>query len=211
MRGVIRSRSTRPAARRSRAKVFKRVRSFPVAYSQIQHGQVSVVRVSTPLAGRVYYFWWVDGTYVGMTASAEYRLLLPAGEQARVECVASQNPHFDYRAHGPATPPARAVIWWIASTAADVDYYRIDESRDGAAWSELVRVVHSPGLWDHRYVTGRLVDLAGYAWRVVPVNRAGNEGAPIDQLPRTAVRTPDAPDYTVAFDEGTTRVTFSAA
>ena len=209
-RGVIQSRTARPAARRSRAKVLNRVRSFPVTYEQSQQGQLSTIRVGTPLAGRVYYFWWVDGTYAGMTAGPEYVLLLPAGEQARVECVPSQNPLFDYLTYGPSTPPARALVWWIGSPAADVDYYRIDQAADGGAWSELGQVVHASELWDYRYLTPRLDDLTSYAWRVVSIDKAGNEGPPIVQSPRAIVRAPDAPDYTAAFDEGTTRVTFSA-
>ncbi|KKN53078.1 hypothetical protein LCGC14_0605900 [marine sediment metagenome] len=182
-----------------------------MTYEQFQLGQLTTVRVTSPLVGDVYHYWFIDGTFVAMTASPEYVLILPEGDQARVECIASNDASFDYVLNGPATPSIRSVVWWIASTAADVALYKIEQAKDGGVWTEIGRMNHDADRWDYRLVTPRLDDLSSYAWRVVPVDKAGNDGQVVSQAARTIVRTPDGPDFTVAFDEGTTRVTFTEA
>lgn len=209
--GVIAGKARRRRARPSRSRILRRARSFPLTYEQFQLGQLTTVRVTTPLAGDVYYYWYVDGAFVGMTTSPEYVLILPEGDQARVECRASHDASFDYATNAPATPATRSVVWWIVSTASDVAIYRVEQQKDGGAWVEIARINHDAALWDYRIATPRLDDLGSYAWRVVPVDKTGNDGAAIAEAARTIVRTPDAPDFTTTFDEGTTRVTFTAA
>lgn len=209
--GVIAGRAHPQRAHRLRSQILTRARSFPLTYEQFQLGQLTTIRVTTPLVGNVYYYWFVDGAFVGMTASPEYVMILPEGDQARVECIASNDASFDYLLNRPATPATRSVVWWIASASSDVAAYRIEQAKDGGAWAEIGRINHDAARWDYRFVSPRLDDLASYAWRVVPIDRVGNDGEVVSRAVRTIVRTPDGPDFAIAFDDYTTRVTFTAA
>ncbi len=209
--GVIGGKPPHRRDRRPRSQVLRRARSFGLTYEQFNLDHVSMVRVTSDLVGEVYFYWFLDGAFVAMTRSAEYQINLPEGDQARVECIASNDASFDVVANGPATPATRVVIWWISSASSDVASYRVEQQKDGGDWVTIGRVNHDASLWDYQLVTPRLDDLASYAWRVVPVDQAGNDGTAVSESARTIVRTPDGPDFTIAFDEGTTRVTFTEA
>lgn len=101
------------------------------------------------------------------------------------------------------------TIWWVRSLASDVAEYRVEQQKDGGAWTVVATVPAIAGRWTYQQITDQLVDLASYAWRVVPVDTAGTDGTPIVIPAERVVRTPDAPDFTVSYDAGTQRVTFS--
>ena len=81
----------------------------------------------------------------------------------------------------------------------------------GGDWSPIATVAYQAGAWDYRITSPRLDDLADYAWRVSSVDAAGNVGSATSLTARTIVRTPDAPEFTATFDDGTTKVTFAEA
>lgn len=179
------------------------------AYSQTYVAGVTTVTVTSSLAGTVYFHWYADGTYLGATEGPSRSFFVEEGEQLRVEVVDTTDADFDPVAGAPAAYPARRTLWWCRSIDADVDHYRIEEQVDGGDWSTIGLVPHDDATWQYELVTERLDDLADYAWRVVPVDRAGNDGTAIALRTERVVRTPDAPDFTATFDPDTTRVTFT--
>ena len=172
---------------------------------------ITEVTVTSSLSGTIYFHWWLDGIYQGMTESATRGFFLPVGEQARVEVIDSNSAAFDPVASAPAAYPPRRSLFWIRSLAADVLRYRIEQQKDGGGWTTLGYVDHLPAGWSYSHLTDRLTDLSTYAWRIVPVDAAGNDGTSLSLGSEKIVRTPDAPGFAIAFDEGTTKVTFSAA
>ena len=104
---------------------------------------------------------------------------------------------------------ARRELWWTRSTESDVAFYRVKQQRAAAG---LATIAEPPATdeWSYRTTTPRLDDLTNYDWEILPVDAAGNEGTALVIQQEQVVRTPDAPDFTVSFDGGTTRVTFTA-
>lgn len=179
------------------------------AYQTVRAGDVTRVTVTSDLAGTVYYFWYLDGSYVGSGQMPWWDFHADQAEQARVECLDSTDPDFDPYENAPAAYPPRRTLWWIRSTDADVDHYRIDKVKDGGDPELLAIVPHDDGVWSYAFVTGRLTDLSVYTWTITPVDAAGNEGTAVTIGPEVIVRTPDAPDFTATFAPATTRVAFA--
>ncbi len=188
------------------------------AYSQTRIGNATVVTVTSDRGEPVlYYHWYVDGVWVGSTTAPERAFYLDSGDEATILCLDTADPAFDGAAAGAmgggAAPgwSARRSIWWVRSAATDVAYYRVDQSKAGGAWAEIGRIPADETRWDYSLLTSRLDDLTEYAWRVVPVDMAGNDGTALALDAETVVRTPDSPDYAIAFSAETTRVTWSEA
>jgi hypothetical protein len=209
--GVVGSRPMRQPAPLPRSQVIRTTFQKTVSYAQRRDGNVTTVTVTTNLGGAVYYHWYLDGIWVAVTTSNQYSFVTAPDEQARIECIPTQDPRFDYVTNAPATPAARVTLWWIRSTDSDVKEYKVEQQKDAGGWSTIATVPYQAGAWDYRITSPRLDDLGSYEWRVTPVDAAGNEGSATSLDARTIVRTPDAPDFAVAFDEGTTKVTFSEA
>lgn len=183
------------------------------AYDIIRVDNVVTVTVTSDQIAEdvtVYYHWYVNGAYVGETVLASRDFYLAPGELARVECVDTLDADYDPLAAAPVGYPARRTLWWIRSTATDVDVYVVDQQKDGGNWTELGRLRISDA-WSYSFLTPPLDDLSEYTWRITPVDTAGNEGSALTIGPEDVVRTPDAPNFTVTFDEGTTRVTIAEA
>jgi len=210
MLGVIGSRARRSGSH-ARSQVIHGQWQKTVAYSQRREGNVTTVTVTTSLGGTVYYHWFLDGVWVGQTTTNYRSFGLAADEQARIECVPSHDAYFDWAAHSPATPAARVLLWWIRSSDTGVKQYKVEQQKDAGDWTTIATVAHQDDQWDYRLTTPRLDDLGSYAWRITPVDAAGNEGSATALDARTIVRTPDAPNFAIAFDDGTTKVTFSEA
>jgi hypothetical protein len=92
----------------------------------------------------------------------------------------------------------------------DVDFYRVEQQRASEAWTVLGIVRQLSGQWSFSLETPRLDDLTAYTWRVIGVDVAGNDGAPLVLGPETMVRTPNAPRFTISFDDVSHKVTFAA-
>jgi len=179
------------------------------AYTLTRLGEVTTVTVTSDLAGTIYYHWYTDGCYVGGGQSASRSFYLGLSDQTRVEVVDTNDADFDPVAGAPAGWPARRTLWWVRSIEADVASYRVEQKLGAGDWSTLAIVHDRPEAWDYAVMTDRLDDLSDYTWRVVPVDAAGNDGTPFTIGPEQIVRTPDAPNFTITFDAGTTKVTFA--
>lgn len=185
----------------------------------VRVGDLLTMRVTSGLTaaatGSVYFHWYIDGEHVAKTTSGRYSFYLPSGDQVRIVVLDTVDP--DAVANAPDGYPARRQLFWTRNTDARVSHYRIEQQKDGGDWTVVARIREQVGVWEHRYRTERLTDLATYSWRIVPVDVAaagdtsGNDGTVLTIGPEKIVRTPDAPDFTVAFDDGTQKVTFDAA
>jgi hypothetical protein len=180
-------------------------------YQQTRLGNVVTVTVTSDLSGVIYYHWYLDGLYVGVTEANEQSFYLDPDEQARVECVDTNSATFDPVANAPEGFPARRTLWWVRSLATDVEHYRVEQQAEGSqTWTTIGLVEHEADRWHYSLMTDRLDDLTTYTWRVVPVDTLGNDGTATTIGPEKIVRAPDAPDWTLSYDEGTDQVTFAA-
>ena len=183
-------------------------------YQVTRFAEISLVTVTSDLGGTIYYHWYQDGKHVDATAWPFRAFWLPVGDSSRIEVVDTAEADFDWQAGAPDGYPARRTLWWTSAEwpdlEDDLDYYRVDQKTDGD-WEAIGTVHQSRFRWDYSLLTERLDDLTEHTWRIVPVDRAGNDGDPLEVGPEMVVRTPDAPRFEIAFDEGTTKVTFSEA
>ena len=186
-------------------------RIAPVTYQVQRFGQLTTVTVTADLAAPCFYYWYLDGVFVERTTANVKEFHLGVGDQARVEVVASHAHDLDTAAAAPDGWPARRRIWWVRSLDASVRSYRVDQKLGAGDWTELQTVHHAAEAWQYEIITGRLTDLGEYQWRVVPIDAAGNDGSAVSIASETLVRRPDSPRFAIAFDDGTTKVTFSAA
>ena len=209
--GIIGSRSQPRPADLPRSQIIRHPFHRTLTYSQRRHGNVSTVTVTSSLSGNVWFHWYLDGVWQAVSTSNQYSFVIAPGEQARVECIATNTVDLDYIANAPNTPAARVALWWIRSTDTDIKEYKVEQQKDGGDWSTIATVAYQAGAWDYRITSPRLDDLGSYAWRVSSVDAAGNVGTATTLTARTIVRTPDAPEFTATFDDGTTKVTFAEA
>jgi len=180
-----------------------------IAYSAVRIGEVTEVTVTTSLAGVLAYHWYADGAWVGQTSGPTRSFMVPEGEQLRLAVVPTADADFDPIAGAPAGWPGRRTLWWVRSLDTDVAAYRVEQQAGAGDWETLAEIPQATGQWDFSLVTGRLDDLTDYAWRITPIDAAGNEGTPITIGPERIVRTPDAPEFTIEFEEESETVEFS--
>ena len=180
-------------------------------YTQSGFGQTTLIEVSSDLTPPVWFHWYLDGVFQATTTVGEFWISLEPGVQARLEVIDSTDPDFDPLANCPAAYPATRSLWWIRSLAADLDRYRVEQQQDGGDWTTVATVLKKDNQWHYHIESGRLVDLATYAFRIVPIDAAGNDGTAQSLSSRRIVRTPAAPDFSLTFNEGPTTITIGAA
>lgn len=171
----------------------------------------TIVTVVSDLSGTVMYHWYLDGAFVSATNNPSKTFFIEQGDQVRVEVIDTLDPDFDSVANAPVGYPARRSLWWVRSTSLDVAKYRIEQQRETEGFVVVNEVTHVPGAWSFSILTVRLDDLTNYDWRIIPIDGSGNEGTPLAFGPQKVVRRPDSPGFEIAFDSGTTKVTFNAA
>ena len=179
-------------------------------YPLSSFGQTTTVTVSSDLTPPVWFHWYLDGSFQETTTVGEFRISLEPGSQARLEVIDTTDPDFDPLANEPAAWPATKDLWWIGSLAADLDRYRVEQQQDGGDWTPIATVLKQDNQWHYHIESGRLVDLATYAFRIVPIDAAGNDGTAHSLSSRRIVRTPDAIDFSLTFNEGPTTMTIDA-
>jgi len=180
-------------------------------YEQMRTGIQTQVMVQSDLTGTVYYHWYLDGGYLGYTTTPYRSFTLPQDDQSEFAVVDTTDASFDPVANAPTHYTAKRPIWWVRSAATDVDYYRVDQKKGAGEWEQIGVVYEDATHWDYQVTTPRLDDLGTYTWRVVPVDTIGNEGTALTIGPELIVRTPDAPEVTITYDEGTDKVTIAEA
>jgi len=181
------------------------------AYSQQQVGNVTIVTVTSGLSGTIYYHWYLDGLWQGVTQAPSKSFVLGVGKQARIEVNDTNDVDYDGPANAPTAYPAVRTLTWIRSLASDVACYRVEQQQDGGDWNTIGTVQRNGAQWEYRFTTPALDDLSTYDWRVYPIDETGNDGTVLNLDGELIVRTPDSPDYTVTFDSGTTKVAFAEA
>jgi len=183
------------------------------SYTQQQFGTLTVVTVVSDLSGTIYYHWYIDGAYIASTQSPTRGFTFEAGDEVRIEINDTNDADYDPIANAPAGYPAKRTIDWIRSLDDDVVSYRVEQKKRAVEWVSIGTVRRNGEAWSDGYalLSPRLDDLSTYDWRIVPIDAAGNDGTATGLDSEDVVRTPDAPDFTISFDEGTTKVTFAAA
>ena len=179
------------------------------SYQITRLDDVTQVIVTSDIVGEVFFHWYLDGLYMGATAGGTRCFQIAPDGQAEVEVTDTDDPDFDPMSYTPAAPPARKRLWWVRSPDEDTKKYRIEQQQDGGDWTVLDEVSAGSGQWNYYYTTPRLIDLAEYAWRITPIDAAGNPGTPLALTSELFVRRPDAPRFAAAFNPTPRTVTFS--
>ena len=179
--------------------------------SVVLMGGVSIVTASCFLAAPVYYHWYLDGQYLGMTTLAERSFRLVAGDQVQLIVLATRLADFDPYANAPAGYPARKTVWWIRSLDPSAAWYRVDQQQPDSSWLPVARLAADSKTWGYCWLSGRLADLTAAAFRIVPLDALGREGSPLVFPPEMIVRTPDSPAFTISFNPTNQLLTLSAA
>jgi hypothetical protein len=179
------------------------------SYTTTRSGNTTLVTVTSSLSGTVYYHWYAD-VYLGFTTTPSRTFVVMPIDQIRINCYDTNDPNFDPYSVSEATVSAKRLVAWVRSLAADVALYRVEQSSNGGPWTAIGFVADSPSTWLYTLLSPRLNDLTSYAWRVVPIDEAGNDGTPTGTIPSEyIVRGVDAPKFSFSFNAGTTHVTFT--
>jgi hypothetical protein len=179
------------------------------AYSQRRVSRTTYVTVTSSLSGTIYYHWYLDGIYLGVTNVPTKGIMLEASEQARIECVDTTNAVYDGASYGATDYPARRILSWVRSVDSSVVAYVIRQKKAAGSYADLARV-HDRGEWSYQYTTPRLDDLTEYTWQIVPVDASGNEGSALTIGPELIVRTPDSPRFSTTWDADESTLTVAA-
>lgn len=183
-----------------------------------RHQNMTEIKVTSDLSGTIYVHGYVDGSWIGRVVAnadktATFFVAMEDGDQAEFVAQDTTDDAYDPISNAPIGYPARRTVWWTASTSSDIAFYRVQfgtgQSLPGA-WTDLGDV-WDDGKWSYVFISQRLVDLTWYWFRIVPYDKAGNAGTVKTIGPEFVVRRPDAPDFTTAFNDGTQKVTYSAA
>jgi len=181
------------------------------SYASTRVGGMTEITVASDLSGTIYYHWYQDGVYLGVTALPRMSFFLDAGEQADVVCQDTLDADYDPLDAAPDGWPARRAVWWLRSVDADVASYRVEQCVDAGDCTTIDTIDRDGEAWEYAILSDRLEDLATHEWRVIPIDVAGNDGTALELDSEIVVRRPDAPDFTVEYSAGTNRVTFTAA
>lgn len=181
------------------------------SYSQVQHGDITIVAITSSYTGTVYFHWYLDGAFVSTTTTPSQSFMIGVDTQAHVDCLDTDDRDYQPPARLPDEYSARRTLWLLRSFSTDTAKYKIEQQEDGGDWTELGTVVVESDSWSYEFTTMPLTDLASIGWRITPIDTTDNEGSAVSIPARDIVRWPDAPDFTVAFDSGTARVTFTEA
>jgi len=173
-------------------------------------GRSTTITAVSGLGGTVFFHCYIDGTWIGQNETGIFFVTLDVDEQAQVDVVDTTDANFDFITNGPVVYSAKRTLYWTASTDADISFYKIEENKDGAGFVEIGRVDDN-GNWSFIFLTKKLTDLASYQFRITPFDMAGNAGTAITLSAETVVRVPEAPKFTISFDDPTDKLTYTAA
>lgn len=177
--------------------------------SVVRFENITQVTVTTGLTGVIYYHWYVDGEHFAVTNAPRYSFFFDTADQRRIAVKVTNDPDYDGILNAPKGYPVYRTIYWIRSTDTDVIKYKIQMQKDGGDWTTIGYTPHNDETWEYEYKTPALTDLSTYAFRVYPIDKATNDGTVITLDSEKVVRRPDAPNFTIAYDEDTDKVTFT--
>ena len=152
--------------------------------------------------GTVFYVY-LGGLFAFETQLTEWTFQTPAGgETAALHIeILDEEPGYD-----PEVLPGRALLCWYGVD--DVDYYTVEEYVD-SSWTERQRIIDR-GEGYFRWRSRILEDVTTHQFRVTATGDNGNDSTALS-LTIFMVRVPDKPRVTYAYDDGTRKVTISAA
>ena len=176
-----------------------------------RQASVTTVTVISDLSGTIYYHWYIDGAFVGTSLEPMHCFALQADDQVRFAVIDTTDANYDPVANAPAGWPARRSIWWLRAGDTSIARYRVEQKKGAGSWTIIGYAEQAGAAWMHDLLTERLEDLETHQWRVIPIDEYGNDGTACILPAEKIVRRPDAPDFTVSFDSGTSKVTFAAA
>jgi len=177
-----------------------------------RENNTTTVVVTSDLSAPVYFFWYVDGAYVGRTTVGRNGFALEQADQVRISVLDSNDPDFDAIANAPDGFPARRTLIWNRSIDTDTTYYRVEQQRAAEGYEQIGIVNADPNTWQYRYLSPRLDDLTSYDWKITPVDSLEVDGTPIAIGPELIVRNPDAVEFSVTIyttGGGGTQLTFA--
>lgn len=150
-------------------------------------------------AGTTFYIY-VDGVLSETTKQTRKMFSAAAGETIQIEVLddAGASPEKAF--------PGRLFFQW--ESVASAARYRIEEWT-GAAWTTR-RTVYATTEPVIQHMTDVLDDATTHRWRIVPIGTNGQDGQ-AREFSAFVVRRPDVPSTDGAYDDGTGRVTLSAA
>lgn len=156
----------------------------------------------------IYYFWYVNGTFVQRSRSPIFEFSLLDDEYLRIDVIDSTDQGFDAEAHAPDVPQSRHTVYWNPSRESTI-YYRVRQKKSGGSWLTIGKVRHELGKWNYWCVTPVLDDQGTYEFDVAAVDKPGNAGTTVATDSVKVWRIPDAPAYTGAYSESTHKFTFT--
>jgi hypothetical protein len=157
----------------------------------------TVVTATSTLSPPVYYAWWLNGIFLGLSTSNTWTFRPDAGEQLFVEVVEGNSPDYDPATKPMLAAPARRLLQWIRSLDATCAAYQVQQNENSHGWTTIATINADPLTWQYSFTTQPLDDLARYQFRVLPLDAAGRAGTPIAIPAELIVRTPNAPTFSV--------------
>ncbi len=171
---------------------------------------VATVNSNLGPAGQVFYHWFLDDSFILTSVDNVHHFHSEDATQMRIRVIDTMDPNFDPLADLPAGNPNRRTIFWYRAFDTDISYYLVEQNKAAAGWTTIGLVHHIDSVkWTYALTTGILTDLTSYQWRITPYDIAGNPGTVTTFDAEIIVRTPDAPDFLVAYDTGTDKVTWT--
>lgn len=155
---------------------------------------------SSDLGGTPTFYIYRDAELVNTTTLTRYQVTIAAGESP-VFAI------FDDAADRPDSFSSRAHIQWLYQ--ADIDYYRVEEFIS-AAWVERKRLTSKVTKQIYDFNSRVLEDVTTHQFRVTAVGVNGNEST-ASSITLFMIRTPDPPDVTYSYTNGTKLITVAAS
>lgn len=180
-----------------------------ISESVTRIGEISLLEMTSDLSGTIYYHWYREGAWVGMTTEPRKHFRLEPGDEERIICQDTNDAAYDPVANAPAGYPARRSVFWTQSSVGNVRTFKVQEKKAAGSWTD--RATIRGHAWAYDWLSARLDDLTDYAHRVLGVDAAGNDGPPVAMDAARVVRRPDSLAFDIAYSAGTNRVTFSEA
>lgn len=168
-----------------------------------QDEETRVVTWSSSLGSPEYYVYQ-DGKLVTKTFAETWTFHIPSPKDTDAPREDPLISILDDSTPPGYTSPGRIYLSWYPDP--DAAYYLIEEEIE-SVFTEVVRIPET-GRGYYRWLTQWLTDGYETAWRITPVDAAGNSGTPFD-FEFTQVRHPDTPNVEFSYSDITGTVTIT--
>lgn len=173
--------------------------SYDVTLTQIQFGEVVVVRASALPTDPPYWQWYLHGQPAGLTRASTFGVSVGESDAVELRALALETPDIDPWDYATPTADGRVTLEWADADDDTIALYRIDYAYSApSGWAELGTVVRD-GRWRYVWVSPRFDSGLALYLRVVPVTAAGDDGTVLEVGPIGTARRPDAPTISVSY------------